>query len=60
MISALGSGGLGTQAACAGLHSVNSSGDFTSERPSEKSGGAYGVKLVNSSFQNALYAQGQS
>ena len=51
---------MGTQAACAGLHSVNSSGDFTSERPSEKSGGAYGVKLVNSSFQNALYAQGQS
>ena len=51
VISALGSGGLGTaQAACVGLHSVNSSGDFTSEQRSQKSGAAYGVKLVNSSF----------
>ena len=56
VISALGSGAIGTQAACAGLNSVNSSGDFTSEHRSQISAGAYGMKLVNTSFQNALYA----
>ena len=56
VISALGSGAMGTQAACAGLNSVNSSGDFTSEHRSQMSAGAYGMKLVNTSFQNALYA----